>query len=149
MDDLQVNYTKTEKKYTMEDNYKTLASLSDIKGEFEGYIWMSDETKARIIKGQFVSPKDINPFIVEGYLYSKSENRSISIRHTDKGYHIGEIDLNNLSNIQTSEECIKSHRIDSNPALKFKQAWLAQEDPNCAGMEVLKPIWKAFVGFNK
>lgn len=134
----------------MEDNYKTLASLSDIKGEFEGYIWMSDETKARKIQGEFISSNySINPFIVEGHLYSKSRNISISIRHTDKGYHIGEIDLNNLSNIQTSEECIVAHRIDGETALKFKQAWKAQEDPNCEKMEVLKPIWKAFVGFNK
>ena len=84
----------------MDNNFTKLEKLTDIDQiSYEGYIWKSDESKPKILNnGTYDFTKiGINPFIVEGFLYSKDENFSISIRQIDGKYYITKIDLKDLN----------------------------------------------------
>lgn len=155
-------------------------NIKDIpKRKYEGYIWLSDQEKPKVLQGEtidFSKPISIgekeykfieenhNPFIVEALLYAKNENISVSVKHTGK-YQIHEIDLNNLPENAVLEEYADNeekqkleylpHRLNGIKKLNFKQLWVPEEDENCEseenpkGMEVLKMKALIFTGFTK
>jgi CRISPR type III-associated protein (TIGR04423 family) len=116
-----------------------------------------------------------NPYIVEGNLYSEDKNISISIKNTGEGIHIMQFDIGEAEEDQNNQEVKKSQENNKSEdnskegnspkprivlqdqiyianglgeiKVKFKQAWIAENDENCVGMPVLQPAWRAFVGF--
>lgn len=134
-------------------NYTTLNRfLESVKGDWEGYIWMSNERKP------FLIPEDksiddlndigVNPFVIEGLLYDKAQKISVTIRHTGT-YHIDCFDLKALNNDGNvlKEEAYLSHGFPDKRKLKFNQLWIPEPDENCAGMKVLTMKALLFTGF--
>lgn len=143
MEEIKMNY-----------GYKniTINEIPELEGE--GYIWMSDKNTPQLISNSTqMKHAENNPYIVEGYFVDKSKNTSIQIKNDGSGARLGIIDFNAIqADLKNGAiECDKieiylSHRLNDK-SLEFKQAWAAIEDENCDKMPVLKPIWKAFVGF--
>lgn len=126
--------------------------LTDIQDlDFEGYIWRSDSKEPKVLRTEKYdfSKVELNPFIVEGLLYSESSKTSIHIQHTGD-YQIFEYDLKNLSQIgQLEEVSFLPHRLSGLEKVNFKQLWVSEPDENCEGMEVLKMKALIFCGFKK
>jgi len=116
--------------------------------DYEGYLWLSDQKMPaidslnEILKNIFDSS---NPFIVEGQLYSKNENKSYSIKYADGKHHVTEYDLN----AATSKSEIKTYlsNIEGVSKLNFRQYWELKSDELCEGMNVLMPTAFVFIGF--
>ena len=131
--------------------------INDLKNipekEFTGYYWMSDENKPHLLFKEKFNPdlKGNNPFIIEGNLFAYDGTVSISIEHIDGQYLIGRINWEDIDvGIVLEEETyLSSHKTEDFKKVKFKRAWIAEADPECEGMEVLKPAWRAFTGFEK
>ena len=139
--------------------------LSEIKNrKYSGYIWKSDSKEPEVYNNEEVdfSIINVNPFIIEGLLYCKDDNISLTIKHTGK-YHINEIDLNNLpkgavlegySDVDKKEKLnYLPHRLKDDKKgidvdkVCFKQLWVTEEDENCENMLVLKMKALVFTGF--
>ncbi len=118
--------------------------------EFTGYYRMSDKPSPDIVDGKFNLPEiGANPFIVEANLYDKKGSVSISIEHIDGKYLIGIVDWKQTdANIVLEEQTYLTHGLDHHKGAKFVRAWIPIPDPECTGMEVLQPAWRAFVGFD-
>lgn len=116
--------------------------------EYIGYYWVSDMPEPEEIKGAFnFDESKVNPFIIEGMLYDKTNNRSIMIKHTGR-YIITQVDLEEL----TSDcEIADKVYIGYKPKGKhlYKQIWLPESDVLCEGMNVLKLKAIVFTGFKK
>ena len=127
--------------------------------EYEGYIWFSDKDNPEIFDNvkvketKFLKEIELNPFIVEGNLYSKDKNISISIKHFDCGYVISEVKWDIISDASESE--LKEYL--ANPVfkefdikkLKFRELWSEEPDELCEYLPVLVPTCVGFIGFNK
>jgi len=86
------------------ENYKKLTEI-DPEQKYEGYLWWSNATRPEVYQNQQLSewPEEkSNPFIIDGQLYDKSNNKSYSIRFVDGNYLIQCFDLNKLKEL----ECI-------------------------------------------
>ena len=84
----------------MSKRHKNIA-VKDIPSDYiyQGYLWLSDESKPRIIDGSTLDLslfKSQLPFIIEGNLWAKKEQESIQIRFVDGEYHIVHYDLNGV-----------------------------------------------------
>ncbi len=125
--------------------------LTDIPNySYEGYIWMSDENKPKVLNNESFDFSKIktNPFIIEGLLYSKTENISIHIQHAGN-YQIFEYHLNDYAKSNIVEKEYLPHRLEHVSKVKFKQIWLPEPDKICEGMEVMTLKSIVFCGFNK
>lgn len=122
--------------------------------KYEGYLWLSDERSPRLLLEETVGAEllpyleggVINPFVQEGWLYSRSEGVSYSLRQMDGALRIcrfevppcdGEDELSYLSN-RMGERW-----------LRFRQVWEEVSDPLCCGMGVKRLKKLVFVGFDK
>lgn len=138
----------------MKYGYKTITINEIPELEGEGYIWLSNNNTPKIISnGTQMKQAENNPYIVEGYFVDKSKNTSIQIKNDGSGARVGIVDFTAIEadtkngTIEFGKpEIYHTHRL-AEKSLVFKQAWAAIEEKDCAGMPVLKPIWKAFVGF--
>jgi CRISPR type III-associated protein (TIGR04423 family) len=117
---------------------------------YEGYIWMSDQEKSKVLNNETFDFNSItvNPFIIEALLYNDKEKHSIHIQHTGD-YQIYEYDLNLYSADQLTSKNYLPHRLEGVKNVNFKQIWLPEPDDNCEGMEVLTLKAIVFCGFNK
>jgi CRISPR type III-associated protein (TIGR04423 family) len=127
-----------------------MEKLSEIKRrKYQGYVWMSDKDKPDMIdhEFEFSESTSINPFVIEALLWCQSEQISVHIRHTGR-YVINEFDLKKYPKEALSEKSYIPHRLEGITNVNFKQLWLPEPDPLCAGMNVL--ILKAiiFTGFD-
>lgn len=127
----------------------------DISKEYNGYIWLSDESKPQIMDKSsvnFYKYENTNPFIQEGYF--TDDEFSYTIKHFDGiGHCVYKTKIDELKN---GNEEISSYLAD--PALtrenekikklKFITEWIAENDEKCDNMEVLKPGRVAFIGFD-
>jgi len=133
----------------------TIRSIQDNlkEKEFEGYMWWSDEPAPRIYPGDkpIEWPKEgANPFVIEGNLWNKVDERSYLIRFIDGKYLVYEFNLKGINPENITKLDYLPNRMPSDiKELKFKKVWTAQHDPLCNGFEVLKPAFIAFVGFKK
>ncbi|MBC6995247.1 TIGR04423 family type III CRISPR-associated protein [Neolewinella lacunae] len=116
--------------------------------QYEGYLWYSDKDKPAVFQPgkdftDDFSPTTI-PFIVEGWLYDRENQKSYAIRYLDGQYLRTEYDL-----AATEEAPIEYQAHDLQPITHFKvvEHWSPEEDENCAEMEVLRHAWTAFAGF--
>lgn len=149
MDALLGNGQKTMEKIQMKTKKITDISPSE---KYEGYLWWSDTTTPEVYQNQQLPewPKEkSNPFIIEGQLYDRSNNKSYSIRFVDGEYLVFSFDLEKLKELDCIEKKYLTNRIDGIPKLYFRAFWHPVEDELCEGMEVLKPAETVFVGFKK
>lgn len=133
------------------EGIKTYNNLSEIPElDYEGYVWLSDDTEPRNTKDFNFRNVLSNPFIQEALLFNKEKEVSIMIRHAGE-YHISEFDLSTLkSNGAVLGEGKKyfPHRLDiGDKKVGVKQLWIPEEDENCEGMEVLTLKAHIFTGF--
>jgi hypothetical protein len=145
----------------------------EIKGNFEGYLWKSDEQAPEVYKGNkllevYTFDDDINPFIIEGQLYDAGTGLSVSIKYVDgeykiKKYHIDNTDSNNQSffavvkgengeevkveRCEVKELHYKGHSELSGNNLHFYELWEPKVDPLCCNMDVLEATKVIFAGF--
>jgi CRISPR type III-associated protein (TIGR04423 family) len=116
--------------------------------QYEGYLWPSDAERPDVFHPGADFTDDFSataiPFIVEGWLYDKAEQKSYAIRYLDGKYIRTEYDL-----AATDKHRIEYQAHDLQPVTRFRVAehWAPEEDPNCARMEVLRHAWTAFAGF--
>ncbi len=118
--------------------------------KYTGYYRMSNEPDPHLITNTFNLPKiGSNPFVIEANLYAKDGSVSISIKHIDGQYIIGIVEWQNVDqSIILEIQTYLTHGLENIRGAKFKRAWIPAQDPQCAGMEVLQPAWRAFVGFD-
>lgn len=123
------------------------------KAIYEGYLWMSDATYPLIIDEEEyeIELNDLgNPFIIEGFLFNRNKNESISIKYVDGAYLTQTYDLNKIASDTVKEEIkFVPNRMPKIKALKFIQYWRPSPDEFCENMEVLQAKELIFVGFEK
>lgn len=156
---LQEDYLKMVRRFDMAKEIEIIKTLSDIPNlNYIGYIWQSDKSEPIINNKHFDLDllkkyhEKQNPFIVEGNLYSESDKISISIRHIDSGYIISEVNLSEVERSKTMEISDQKYLYvnkNDNSRVLFKQVWSEQNDDNTIDFKVLRPLIKAFVGFEK
>lgn len=130
------------------------------QGRFTGYIIMSD----RPMEYAFTTPSELPSweklhrpynFIWEANLYEENK-RSISIQQFHETWQIVEIAWNG-SPEKAKGEFIRHKYLMHIPSegkqiektCIMQEAWHPVPDEFCENMEVLKPAWCAFVGFEK
>jgi len=138
----------------MSNNIKgisSISSLSEINGNFEGYIWLSDQKEPIVLSGESFdfSNISINPFVIEALLFDKSNNISIHIQHTGNyiitAYNLTELAQQTGSVIE--DKTYLPHRLKGVEKVGFKQIWLPVTDENCEDMLVLTMKAIIFCGF--
>jgi len=93
------------------------------------------------------------PFIWEALLYRDNET-SVTVRQIDGQWRVNVTDWAGIAP-QTLIDVDSFHHlyllssgIPGNPMLHFVERWIAEADPCCMGMDVLKPAYCAFVGWS-
>lgn len=119
----------------------------------EGYIWLSNESKPKIIK--IDDTVDINsytnPFIVEGYLYDRKNEISYTIKYVDGNVKVWSF----TKKILDGKECVSKSYIANTKfdkeieKLNFKEIWTPMSDEQCNGWKVLQMQAVLFVGFER
>ena len=132
--------------------FQLINNLKDIPDkEYTGYYWMSDEDYPRLVSKEKFNPdlKGNNPFIIEGNLFADDGSYSVSIEHIDGKYLIGIVDWGEINGqaVVLEDETYLAHKAEGFSKVRFKRAWVPAADPECEGMEVLQPAWRAFTGF--
>lgn len=126
----------------------------NIKGNYVGYIRMSDATKPVVyfpVKLVDITLNDqANPFVIEGELYDAEKGLSVSIRFVDGHYIVKEYpvkaeDLKGSSRV--TRKAYLAQRMPGVGMLKYLRYWDEVEDPRCEGMVTLQPGDLVFVGF--
>jgi CRISPR type III-associated protein (TIGR04423 family) len=128
--------------------------MEEIKGKYEGYIWMSDATHPVVYHGDkivnLMLDEHDNPFIIEGELFDRTSGESISVRFVDGRYiiarrHVGPDELK--GNAHATPKCYLAQRMPGVAGLNYLQYWETVSDPLCEGMTTLQPSDLVFVGF--
>ena len=130
-----------------------MKAITDIpKRKYDGYVWLSNEKYPIVLDKQeydFTQVKE-NPFVIEALLWNAEDGgTSIMVRHTGK-YHIQEFKLNELpTGHELVEKVYLPHRLGNKVKhVYFQQLWIPEEDPFCAGMEVMTMTALICTGFN-
>ena len=93
-----------------------------------------------------------NPFVVEGQLYDKEEDKSYSIKYIDGQYliKVNKVGNDDFTNKDNELKSFLSNRMGGR-WLKFLRYWepTEQGDENCEGMKPLVITKNVFVGFKK
>ncbi|MCH7402135.1 TIGR04423 family type III CRISPR-associated protein [Belliella kenyensis] len=132
---------------------KITANDIDYNKSYSGYLWYSDESKPKIFNSDILQSSMLTtlPFILEGYLYCPDEGGvCINIKNIDGEYHIHQVNLSDTDQNQLERfSFLASAPFENIGIKKFKaiQYWKAEKDELCDGMEVLKPSWIVFEGF--
>ena len=134
------------------NGYSPIKAIIDIPDkEYTGYYWMSNSDAPVPVDGKFLPPLiGQNPFIIEANLIAKDEPCSYSIENIDGKYYIGKVDWSEVekSDLELEVKTYLTHRIAVYKKVNFIQAWIPVTDHECEDMEVLKPAWRIFAGFD-
>ena len=121
----------------------------------EGYLWWSDQQEPKVYQdGQIdiILDETKNPFVVEGQLYDKEEDKSYSIKYIDGQYliKVNKVGNDDFTNKDNELKSFLSNRMGGR-WLKFLRYWepTEQGDENCEGMPPLVITKNVFVGFKK
>jgi len=129
----------------------TINNLTEIPPKaYEGYIWYSDSTLPRVLRGDLFSFEENhrNPFVAEALLFCRNDNTSIMVRHTGR-YIISTYNLNDVpDNSRWIDKEYLPHKLDGIKKVCFKQLWVPEEDPLCEHMQVLNMKAVIFTGFD-
>lgn len=123
--------------------------MTELKGNYEGYIWKSNENQPQVFNGAeevvITLDEQANPFVMEGQLFDGKE--SVSIRYADGKFFVNRVKID-AENGEWSECSYFGNRGElTNKKLKFRQYWKAEIDEKCENMQVLQPAALVFVGF--
>jgi len=141
--------------------FTKLNSFDEIKDVFyTGYVWYSDKAAPQqLTDGKFSRDEGETGFILEAKLYAKAEKLSVSVKYIGGDYFISEVKLAGCPSELKAKAEYSYETYIANPSLgkkigegfglSFLQYWEKTKDNACEGMEVLKPTWSAFVGFEK
>lgn len=125
----------------------TIEEFLDLKGKYQGYIWLSDADKPVIIKDNICistqMPKIHRNFMVEALLYNKGNEKSIHLTHTQR-YHINEFDLSIFRDTSDCEYI--AHKLTGYRKIKFTAVYEDIADELCEGMFVSTRKFTAFTG---
>ena len=111
-----------------------------LDSKFEGYMQMSNKPLATFkTKPSWKSIHEKNNFIFEACLFDG--DRSIMIRQINDKFVV--IDKNISEFKEKSEEVF----FTKNNKVKIIQVWEAKKDEYCEDMEVFKPTFQLFAGF--
>lgn len=125
----------------------------------QGYLWHSDQTEPETYNNkpvELILDEKINPFVIEGQLYSDEEKKSISIKFIDGKYVVKTYDLdahkfiNPDSDVMTEgeeEQYIANSRIELSQPLNFIRVWKTINDTINDKWETLRPTGLVFKGF--
>lgn len=117
---------------------------------YEGYLWWSNANKPIIFVNEPLSQwpeESANPFILEGQLFDKQNQKSFSIRFVDGSYLIHSFNLIELQNNEYINKEYLPERMDGVSKLCFREYWKPEKDAFCEDMKVLKPAEIVFAGF--
>ncbi|MDX4050738.1 TIGR04423 family type III CRISPR-associated protein [Aliarcobacter skirrowii] len=137
---------------------KTLKDLQkiyeELKGEFEGYIQISNKKLDYIFSTKQTLPswEEIHKekgFIVEACLFDG--DRSITIRQINDKYAVIDKKLSDFIKEQKTTQTFLAKSLEDkvNLEAKITQIWEEKEDENCLNIKVLKPTLQLFSGFEK
>ena len=125
----------------------------------QGYLWHSDQTEPRTFIDLDIElhlDEKINPFVIEGQLYSDEEKKSISIKFIDGEYVVKTYDLSAHrfiapdSDVMTEgeeEQYIANSRLNLSQPLNFIRVWRTVNDKINDNWETLRPTGLVFKGF--
>lgn len=117
-------------------------------GNYEGYLWYSDAEKPKVFPRDGAFTDDLEtatiPFVVEGWLYDRENDKSYAIRYVDGKYLRVAYDLT-LTDKQRTEYV--AHDLGDIKSFSVAEYWAPEPDDHCAGMPVLRHAWTAFAGF--
>lgn len=125
----------------------------------QGYLWHSDQTEPETYNNkpvELILDEKINPFVIEGQLYSDEEKKSISIKFIDGKYVVKTYDLdahkfiNPDSDVMTEgeeEQYIANSRLELSQPLNFIRVWKTINDTINDKWETLRPTGLVFKGF--
>lgn len=119
------------------------------KGNYTGYLWMSDSDVPRIFENEEFSmalDPSVNPFVIEAQLYEESIRRSISVKFIDGKYYVNRVNIDEMAGVVFDDKLYVGMRMNGK-ILKFKQYWRPEKDGGCLDMNVLKAAETVFVGF--
>lgn len=122
------------------------------KSRYDGYIWYSDKAEPKVLcneEFELEIDERENPFIIEGQLYDRENNSSVSLRYVDGRYIFVPYNLNAIEGEQTIEVLFPRSKKFDGKKLKFVQYWRPEADPLCEAMMVLQPKEYVFVGFEE
>ena len=119
--------------------------------DYEGYIQLMGEKISKekhvFLSGGLATGLAENELIYEAYFFSKSKNKSISIRQINDAWFVDETDL---SSIKFDENDIKTfYSKFGDFKIKMAQIWTEENDELCEKMPVLKFKKAVFAGFVK
>lgn len=122
--------------------------------KYEGYLWLSDERSPRLLLEEEIGSEllpyleggVINPFVQEGWLYSRSEGVSYALRQMDGALRIYRFEVPPFDG--EDEVSYLSNRMGE-LWLRFRQVWEEVPDPLCCDMGVKRLKELVFVGFDK
>lgn len=123
----------------------------DLKAVYDGYIWMSDEQKPKVLNKEPIPEGLINkknPFIIEAELFDEDNGVSYSVRNIDGKPAVSKYEMAYEKMVGTlSKMEFVTHRIKNHSRLIFHQLWKKESDELCEGMETLVPAERFFIGF--
>lgn len=124
----------------------------NLKGEFEGYIQMSNRKLDYIFSTKQSLPsweelhKD-KEFIFESCFFDG--DRSIMIRQIDGSFVVIDVKTSDFENITYESFVAKSNEKNIKLKVKIAQIWEEEKDELCKENKVLKPTLQLFSGFEK
>ena len=143
------------------DEMKTVIDSAN----FQGYLWYSDELTPEVFDGsdekQIILDDEKNPFVVEGNLYDRENEKSVNIRYIDGKYLVTSFNLAEMKNnpdfVLEDEPYLTNSRILSMTGKLapecgrslYKRIWHAEEDNLNGNWKSLRPVGLAFAGFIK
>lgn len=129
----------------IKNRYKVIEINKIPEGNFEGYYWLSDQSKPEIILEEEIDKEKFQrlPFVVEAYFYSRETFQSIQIKNVDGRYICALIDLSDCE--QKAQQYV-GHGIGSIDFL-LVEAWEDKKDDLIDEMITKVPSWVAFKGF--
>lgn len=125
----------------------------------QGYLWYSDQTEPRTFIDKDIElhlDEKINPFVIEGQLYSDEEKKSICIKFIDGKYIVKTYDFNARrfiapdSAVMTEggvEQYIANSRLNLSQPLNFIRVWRTVKDNINDNWETLRPTGLVFKEF--
>lgn len=124
-----------------------------VKAKYEGYVWMSDQQKPRVIcpeeEFELTLNDTDNPFVVEGNLWDATNGVSVMIKYVDGKYIVRRTAVTDECKENATEKEFLPHRIEGVKKLKFRQCWDEVEDSLCENMSTLQAGKLVFIGFDK
>lgn len=121
----------------------------------QGYLWYSDQSKPTVYIDEDVElnlDENINPFVIEGQLYSQDTQVSVSIKYVDGRYIITRYVPNERKGLEEGkiEQYVPNVRLGlRDKVLYFSRLWEECEEKEYYGFKTLRPSSLVFKGIGQ